>query len=622
MFEVGDDVEDLPPDLKPLGAMMARVGKSPGRPMKLEKTRPWFAYEKESPHRVRAIDFSRELTNLEKKVSPRPGSDSFRDGDDSPKFAVVRPMLELTDTDLELLLPHDDLLRLSLCNTKITDAGLVHLRHLKKLRVLDLSDTHVRHLGAGGPHWLPRPEDHPNDPPLDELTDLEIFLVGGQRFCGGLDQLTELKHLKILHFMGNFIGAEAFVPLSQITSLEEFRIGMFRVDGSFLRYFAFHPNLETLQIHSRSFSGQPEYFRDVAYLDHLKHLDLGHTPAAPMEAISHLEQLEELILPHSLQDDELGYLAPLKQLRSVRALRPSSGGPLSDGMRYLTGLDALEIFELRPEMTRAATRYLNELPSLKRIQAVILNEGSRSRQQVDMRIVDHPALEAIDFRFRVLPGQMVLSDCPALKRISLEMEPHYLHSQDRPHCHLSDLPSVEEIVLFPNASVPTQLELVGDLGQVRTFRLGMQSLSMQQLTSLERMKRLEHLELLVVRVPGTTRMLKKMQSLAHLKTLKLAFENPVNRAPVRKLLLFLKRTPKLEHLTVNLNRQPVPLELFEPITELENLRTLELIHFYKTELGDDFFRKLPNLRWCKINGRAIDLPKVEKETAGPTSDRD
>jgi hypothetical protein len=78
----------------------------------------------------------------------------------------------------------------------------------------------------------------------------------------------------------------------------------------------------------------------------------------------------------------------------------------------------------------------------------------------------------------------------------------------------------------------------------------------------------------------------------------------------------------LEHLTVNLNRQPVPLELFEPITELENLRTLELIHFYKTELGDDFFRKLPNLRWCKINGRAIDLPKVEKETAGPTSDRD
>jgi hypothetical protein len=148
----------------------------------------------------------------------------------------------------------------------------------------------------------------------------------------------------------------------------------------------------------------------------------------------------------------------------------------------------------------------------------------------------------------------------------------------------------------------------------------MKSMSTQQLHALSRMPNLEELELRVDQVAGTTRMLKKTPINENLNTIRLTFGNRVDLKSIRKLFAFLKRTPHVKHLTVNLNRQSVPVDLLGPITELKNLRTLELIDAQAMELGDDFFRELPRLRSCKINGRAVDLPAIEPEPTDPSGE--
>lgn len=54
---------------------------------------------------------------------------------------------DVSDSDLKILSRYDHLVRLSLSNTRITDAGLIHLHSLKQLRFVGLYSTNVTEEG-------------------------------------------------------------------------------------------------------------------------------------------------------------------------------------------------------------------------------------------------------------------------------------------------------------------------------------------------------------------------------------------------------------------------------------------------------------------------------------------
>ena len=65
----------------------------------------------------------------------------------------------MTDGGLAAVPCLTNLHAMSLCNTNVSDAGLVHLKGSSKLQILDLRNTKVTHAGARAPKIAPEAED-------------------------------------------------------------------------------------------------------------------------------------------------------------------------------------------------------------------------------------------------------------------------------------------------------------------------------------------------------------------------------------------------------------------------------------------------------------------------------
>jgi Leucine-rich repeat (LRR) protein len=112
--------------------------------------------------------------------------------------------------DIAPLIDVTTLKSLSLMNTRVTDAGLKHLKNLKQLRSLHLGETRITDAGFAD---------------LAALTGLEDLIVSENKLTGsGLKHLGSLPKLTRLSINGNPLKDEAVAALKELKNAREINL--------------------------------------------------------------------------------------------------------------------------------------------------------------------------------------------------------------------------------------------------------------------------------------------------------------------------------------------------------------------------------------------------------------
>jgi len=165
----------------------------------------------------------------------------------------------VNDQDLARLAELQNLAVLHLDGTRITDAGLFHLRNITSLR--DLSLRYCEHLSdAGIGHlkdlrnldrlWLyATPISNDGLTHIKELKNLTSLDVGYTRVTEeGLDHLLELKNLIFLHIGGDKITDNGLARLRELRMLKYLDINGNPITDTGLSYLRELPDLEWLNL--------------------------------------------------------------------------------------------------------------------------------------------------------------------------------------------------------------------------------------------------------------------------------------------------------------------------------------------------------------------------------------
>jgi internalin A len=138
------------------------------------------------------------------------------------------------DQDLEPLGKFPELTSLELRNCGLNGKGLAHLAGLKKLKLLDLSETFVKDAGLK------------NIAGLTSLEDLNLWhtLITD----AGLESIAGLVKLKRLNLDACKVSAKGMPHLKPLAQLEFLHIGSTQVDDAALEALGDHRNLKSLVI--------------------------------------------------------------------------------------------------------------------------------------------------------------------------------------------------------------------------------------------------------------------------------------------------------------------------------------------------------------------------------------
>jgi RNA polymerase sigma factor (sigma-70 family) len=197
----------------------------------------------------------------------------------------------LTDSDFAQIAKLTELEELNLGGfSRITEAGLVHLKSLTKLKRLTLplaTPAVLAHLKAMPNlkyldlHWA-----HHNDASLEQLADLTQL----EDLWLGCDAITNegLRHLKGLHHLRRLIVSHR--NLEKITDA-----GLVHLSGL--------ANLRVLEIHGRFTDAAMPHLKDMA---HLEYLDISGSDItdAGLEPLFGLKKLRVLKLPDRISDQQ------------------------------------------------------------------------------------------------------------------------------------------------------------------------------------------------------------------------------------------------------------------------------------------------------------------------------
>jgi len=261
-----------------------------------------------------------------------------------------------TDSDLAAVAGNARLEKLSLAQTRVTDAGLERLRGLRSLRELDLyfaeffTDdgiaalqglTKLERLNLRGTKVTSRVFDS-----ISQLTALRSLDISySQIDDAGVELLAELPQLETLSIGGTRIGVVALASLKLLPALRHLDVsGMQRVDSghwgltlnpTVLGELGTMENLISLNLSGAVLNdigadrpGLKEEQRQkldglekLAGLKKLERLDLSRTPvnAAGLEALAALPKLWELrlALAKGIDDSAVAELIKMKALRVV-----------------------------------------------------------------------------------------------------------------------------------------------------------------------------------------------------------------------------------------------------------------------------------------------------------------
>ena len=252
----------------------------------------------------------------------------------------------VNDQDLARLAELQSLAVLHLTGTKITDAGLFHLKHLKSLRRLELVDCY--HISDGGlghlkeltnlDHlWLyATPISDEGLIHIKQLKNLTSLNVGYTKVTEeGLEHILELKNLTFLHIGGDKITDTGLARLKKLRMLKYLDINGNPITDTGLSYLKELPDLEWVNLAETPITDAGLiHLKDIKKLTRLEFRKNKELSDAGLIHLGELRQLTGLILDlPTITDKGLAHLKDLKELTflSLEGTRITDSGLIAWG---------------------------------------------------------------------------------------------------------------------------------------------------------------------------------------------------------------------------------------------------------------------------------------------------
>lgn len=217
----------------------------------------------------------------------------------------------ITDAALVNLKELTQLEYLSLHETQITDAALVHLRGLTSLRELSLAGTKITDTGLESLRELKRLE-------ILDIHHTGRVNAGVPISDAGLVHLKDITKLRSLNLLGTDVTAEGLKHLTPLPMLESLALSGPRIVDAAVTPLARMKNLKNLELRFTAVTDEGmKWFRNMAQLWHLS-LSSQHVTDVGLAHIEALRQLKHLELrgPH-FGDASLAYVVKLPQLERL-----------------------------------------------------------------------------------------------------------------------------------------------------------------------------------------------------------------------------------------------------------------------------------------------------------------
>ena len=269
----------------------------------------------------------------------------------------------ITDVGLEHLKPLDDVIDLNLYYTEyITDGGVAHIKHWKRLEHLNLRGTKV----------TSRVFEH-----VGNLTTLKSLDVGFSRVTDdGFEHLAELAQLDSLGFAGNKMSGVSLPLLELLPSLKHLDVGgLQRTDSGPWGLALSDFNLESI-----------EALTELETLN-LRDSKITYRGLARLEALVNLEALDLSRTP--IMSRGLASLAKLPKMRTLRLWQVEKVD--DEVATYLAAFENLEVLDLsETSVTDCLLPKLAELPNLKQL---FLGGSKVTQQAVEQFHTDRPSVQ-------------------------------------------------------------------------------------------------------------------------------------------------------------------------------------------------------------------------------------
>lgn len=223
------------------------------------------------------------------------------------------------------------LVDIQLKKTDVRDDGVGHLAKIQSLKQLKLVMTKVTNAGIAHVKSLPNLEGI-------DLQDVNTV----DNAC--LNDIKGLKKLKFLRIYGPTFDGDGIAPIAEMTSLRSLSMQQTAVTDDNVKYLKPLVDLEKLYLYGTKVTDQG--MAELAGLTKLKELELRAAPCGPtgMEYLQQMPELRMLDLSESYANDKS--LATIGQLKNLEDLNLWNTLVTDNGVTSLAGLTKLKALNL------------------------------------------------------------------------------------------------------------------------------------------------------------------------------------------------------------------------------------------------------------------------------------
>lgn len=295
---------------------------------------------------------------------------------DETVAAIVQfPMIEdinlegcpISDAALLGVSKRENVKRLRLAKTKISDMGLAHIKGMKQLELLDLSDCVL--LTSDGMKYL------------KGLTKLRNLSIGSPLITDeGLPHLANLTNMVAISFKDCAISDSQFESLSAMSKLKEFDIFKTRGGDRALAVVSGAKEMTKLKLRDSAITSNG-LVEHISKFVNLVALDLGETETTDqaLVAIAKLGKLEDLnLLRTKVTDEGIAALSTMK----LKRLNLDDIASIGDGVvSHVAKIQTLEFLHLGK--TRVTDSGIQALFPLTNLKDLILNDTAVSGTAIE-----------------------------------------------------------------------------------------------------------------------------------------------------------------------------------------------------------------------------------------------